>query len=124
MESDNANERNELEKLDFVRKIYIEHSDFLREVIACCIKDDALAEDIFQDIFISLLSRRHPRHVYDIRSYLYRSARNSITDKTRRAKQSHSRLDQYASQKNPPVTYDISEGVLMAEEETNKLEQK
>lgn len=63
--------------------IFLEHGDFIRAVIRHKIKDESMAEDLFHDFFLSLVSRPVPAEVHDIKSYIYKAIINDITDHIR-----------------------------------------
>jgi RNA polymerase sigma factor (sigma-70 family) len=63
--------------------IFFEHGDFIRKVIYYKILDENKVEDLFQDFFLSLVTRPVPQDVRNIRSFLYKAIINDITDRAR-----------------------------------------
>ena len=76
--------------------IFEEHAEYIHMVIRFHVKDENLADDIFQDFFLSLIAKPVPPGVTNIKSYLYRSITNDITDASRRAKRYQARIHRYA----------------------------
>ncbi|MHC4792547.1 MAG: RNA polymerase sigma factor, partial [Planctomycetota bacterium] len=59
-------------------KIFSEYGDFIRGVIRYQVGNDAQADDLFQDFFLSLVSRPVPADIQNIKKYLYRAITNDI----------------------------------------------
>ena len=86
-------------------EIFSEYGDFIFAIIRYQVSNNALAYDVFQDFFLSLVSRPIPAGVENIKSYLYRAITNDIIDAARRAERQQIRLHKYANHLN----YSISE---------------
>lgn len=68
-------------------RIWEDFSDQLRQFIRNRIKDDALAEDLLQDVFVKIHSRVDTlQDMTKIRGWLYQIARNTVIDHYRRHK--------------------------------------
>lgn len=76
--------------------IFEEHAGFIRTVIGFHVKDKNLADDIFQDFFLSLNTKPMPSGVTNVKGYLYRSIANDVADAGRRVKRYQSLLQRYA----------------------------
>jgi DNA-directed RNA polymerase specialized sigma24 family protein len=61
-------------------EVIAEYRDFIYMVICSQVNNKACAEDIFQDFFLSLVSKPIPHDVKNIKSYLYRAISNDIVD--------------------------------------------
>ena len=66
--------------------IFFTYGGFIRTIIRRKIRDENEVEDIFQDFFISLVSKPVPPEVKDLRGYIYKAVINDIADRTRRVK--------------------------------------
>ena len=64
-------------------EIVSEYSDFIYMVIYSQVKNKSRVDDIFQDFFISLVSKPIPHNVKNIKSYLYKAVSNDIVDTQR-----------------------------------------
>ncbi|KKL51341.1 hypothetical protein LCGC14_2296450 [marine sediment metagenome] len=109
-------------KIESANEIYEKHGEFIREVIHANIQDKSLAEDIFQDFYLSLVSKPvDPIHP-SIRGYLYRAIKNDIIDSFRRIKAYGNRLERYAGHHNrPSAKVATPEEIASAKEETKSL---
>lgn len=91
--------------------VFEDHGSFIRIVIRSHVQDQHLADDVFQDFFISLISQPLPRGLRNVRGYLYRAITNDIVDATRRIMKYRDYMCKYAKgvsrtkrQKNPEET--------------------
>ena len=73
------------ENVNSATKIFDEYGDFIYSVIRYKVKDEASAEDLYQDFFLSLVSSPIRKEVKDMKSYLYRAIINKIFDTKRQA---------------------------------------
>ena len=76
--------------------IFFEHGDFIRAVIRHKIKDESMAEDLFHNFFLSLVSRPVPAEVQDIKGYIYRAIINDVTDHVRHLEKYQAMTQKYA----------------------------
>jgi RNA polymerase sigma factor (sigma-70 family) len=76
--------------VDAAGRIFAEHGDFIRGVIASQIRDPNTVEDIFQGFFVSLATRALPPVIN--RNYLYQAIIHDIIDSKRRNFRYHSAL--------------------------------
>ncbi len=77
-------------------KIYDEYGDEIRSIICFNIQDEAKADDLFQEFFISLVRNPVPPDVKDIKSYLYRAVTNDVIDSSRQVKNHQEGIQKYA----------------------------
>ncbi len=85
-----------LKRVELAARIFREHGDLIRDIIRFNVPKEADADDIFQDFFLSLVSRPVPDTVQNIKAYLYRAIKNDITDASRRTKNYKSTVQRYA----------------------------
>ena len=101
--------------------IFSTYGGFIYAVIRSKINDDSQANDLFQDVFISLVSRPPSGDVHNMKSYLYRVITHDIADNMRRVKKYHTKLNRYAER----IRYSPGDGdpqkILIRIEETNKI---
>ena len=83
-------------------KVFDDHGGFIRIVIRSHVQDEDLAEDLFQDFFISLISKPLPRGLRNIKGYLYRAITNDIVDATRRMVRYRAYTREYAERSSRP----------------------
>ncbi len=107
--------------VDRATTIFAEYGDFIRAIIRYRVENEAQADDIFQDFFLSLISKPVPTGVQNIKSYLYRAITNDIVDSTRRLDNYQSRMHRYAKRLEYSPTEDNPEKALIRKEETDKI---
>lgn len=91
-----------------VEELVLLYGDALVRFAYCYVKDSVIAEDIMEDAFASLLSRRKRfQSGENLRAYLYKITRNKCIDHLRFSKR-HVALYDY---ENVLVSGDFSEGV-------------
>jgi len=89
------------ESTDVLRRaagIINEYGDFIYRVIRSQLSDEALVDDVFQDFYLSIVSRPIPDDVENMESYLYRAVSNNILDAVRTRNRTKSNLKKYAQQ--------------------------
>jgi RNA polymerase sigma factor (sigma-70 family) len=102
-------------------EVFSQYGDFIRAVIRYKVKNEALAEDIFQDFFLSIVSKPIPPGVNNIRGYLYKAIINDVVDATRRVEQYKARVNKYIKFSNFSVHKNEMENALIEEEETERM---
>lgn len=75
-----------------VSEVIFKHERLIRSLIVNEVKDQALADDIYQDLFVTFLSKGIPDDVRDIRRYLCTIVRHDIIDAHRHIKCRKKRL--------------------------------
>jgi RNA polymerase sigma factor (sigma-70 family) len=73
------------ERVKAAAKIFDEYGDFIEAIIGLQIKDKGVADDLYQDFFLSLVARPIPASTADIRAYIFTALGNDIRDVRRRA---------------------------------------
>jgi RNA polymerase sigma-70 factor (ECF subfamily) len=102
-------------------EIFALHGDFIRKVIQYRIGDADLADDLFQNFFLSLVSRPIPLDVQNVQSYLYRAIINDSFDAVRRVEQYQDRIERYSKRVENPINKGRPENALIETEETQKM---
>lgn len=69
-------------------KLFAEYGEFILSVLQAKVRDSEVVDDLFQDLFLSLVRKPLPDDIKNIKAYLYRSIINDIIDYTRRTKYS------------------------------------
>jgi len=106
--------------LDLASKVFAEHGDFIRAVIRSQVKNEAQADDIFQDFFLSLVYNPVPKGVKNMKSYLYRAIINDVIDAVRRVETYKAQI--YKCRRQP--NYSINKtgpGNAIAKEELDRV---
>jgi RNA polymerase sigma-70 factor (ECF subfamily) len=84
-------------------KLYTKYNKQVRDYIFHQTSDLNLAEDLCQDVFLKLWTKRESfSKIDDITAYLFRSARNEFIDHSRKEKIKH-RVQQVCKEKQPGI---------------------
>ena len=83
---------NKIETEERVRQaedIFETYGDEIRAMISLNVKEQSLADDVFQDLFLSVVHKPIPPHIDRIGAYLYRIITNDVIDETRKTNGYH-----------------------------------
>jgi RNA polymerase sigma-70 factor (ECF subfamily) len=100
--------------------VFEENGDFIRSVIRYHVKNEAEAEDLFQDLFLHLISKPLPAEVQNVKAFLYKVIRDMVADAFRRIDRYQARIRRYSKRERRTVE-DCPDDVVIQLEETNKL---
>lgn len=98
-------------------KIFGEHGSFIRAVISSKVKDEGRADDILQDFFLDLVRKPVPKHVKNVKSYLYRAITNDVADFMRCRQRYEQLIGRYGGNSNYSINTMGVEDALIIEEE-------
>ncbi len=84
------------QRVQTVTQIFQEYGDDIREMIRFSVRDQGLAEDIYQDLFLSLVSAKLPPKIRNMKGFLYRAITNDIISMCRRSRRRHELMKLYA----------------------------
>jgi RNA polymerase sigma factor (sigma-70 family) len=107
--------------VDRAAEIFSQYGDFIRTVIYYHVKNDAQADDLFQDFFLSLVSKPIPANIQNVKGYLYKAITNDIVDAARRVEKYKTRMDKYAECLNYSINKNTPENALVKIEQTDKM---
>jgi RNA polymerase sigma factor (sigma-70 family) len=82
--------------VDRAGRIFDKYGDFIRSVIRFNVKSETEAEDLFQDLFLSLVAKPIPEEVQNVRGFLYKLISDTVKDAYRRTKRYQARIRKYA----------------------------
>jgi RNA polymerase sigma factor (sigma-70 family) len=102
-------------------EVVSEYSDFIYMVICSQVKNKSRVDDIFQDFFISLVSKPIPHDVKNIKSYLYRAISNDIVDTQRQLERYKEKIKKYRERCDFSINNSPPENALLKEEQMNKM---
>jgi RNA polymerase sigma factor (sigma-70 family) len=102
-------------------EVFAEHSRFIRAVIGSRVKNEAQANDIFQNFFLSLVHKPVPKDIRDIKSYLYKAIINDTVDAARKVERYQALVHRYSEQLNFCAYIISPENALTIKEETDKV---
>jgi RNA polymerase sigma factor (sigma-70 family) len=107
--------------VDRAAEIFSQYGDFIRTVIYYHVKNDAQADDLFQDFFLSLVSKPIPANIQNVKGYLYKAITNDIVDAARRVEKYKTRMNKYAECLNYSINKNTPENALFEIEQTDKM---
>ena len=84
------------EKVKWATEVFDEYGDIIRNAIYLNVNNRSEADDIYQDLFLSLVHRPIPRDIQYIRGYLYRAIKHDVLDAVRRTKSYRAQIAEYA----------------------------
>lgn len=100
--------------------IFDKYGDFIRSVIRFHIRNEPEADDVFQDLFLSLAAKPIPLEVQNVKGFLYKLLCDTVKDAYRRIERYQSRINRYAK-RNLRVAENRPETELISVEETKKM---
>lgn len=101
-------------------KVFEEHGDFIHTIIHSNVKNYAEAEDLFQDLFLFLISKPIPEEVQNVRGFLYCVVSGKVKDAFRRIERYQGRIHRYAERRRR-ITENHPESIIIEVEETEKM---
>ncbi|MBN1764514.1 MAG: sigma-70 family RNA polymerase sigma factor [Sedimentisphaerales bacterium] len=102
-------------------RIFEEHGEYIHRIINFQVNNKSLADDIYQEFFLSLIRKPVPSDVENIRSYLYRAIYNDVMDVDRRSKRYQERIKGYADFREQITDDEDVTKNLSAREEIEKM---
>jgi RNA polymerase sigma factor (sigma-70 family) len=100
--------------------IFDKYGDFIRSVIRFHIRNEPEAEDVFQDLFLSLVAKPIPVEVQNVKGFLYKLLCDTVKDAYRRINRYQSRIHRY-TKRNLRVAENRPETELISVEEAEKM---
>jgi len=107
--------------VEIASRLFAQHGAFIKAVIRSKIKDEAQADDIFQDFFLELASKSVPENVKNIKSYLYRAITNDTIDNIRRQRRYEAMVGRCNKRYDYSINKSGAEDALVLEEEVDKV---
>ena len=108
------------ENMRLASKVFEEYGGLIRVIIARNVEDQAVADDIYQDVFLSVIEEPIPSEG-NIVGYLYRRITNDIIDEARTAKNYRKRLCKYSIFGDHEPVYQPPEMTAIQFEETQNM---
>jgi RNA polymerase sigma factor (sigma-70 family) len=93
-----TNTKDYANNVDIAAKVFARYGDFIHAIIRCKVRNEAQADDLYQDFFLSLVFRPIPASVQNVKSYLYKAITNDIIDAFRQAQRHRILISRYAEQ--------------------------
>lgn len=108
------------QRVKLAAEIFDKYGDRIRKIISMLVTDEHLAEDLYQDFFLSLVCAPVPPHVRGARdtvAYLSRTLRNDIIDNSRLTSIRNNHIEKYAEHRKCIVAcLDTLDAIINADE--------
>lgn len=109
-----------LSNVDRAAWVFDKYGGFIRSMIRFHIKDEAEAEDLFQDLFLQLVARPIPCEIRNVRGFIYKLISDTAKDAFRRIDRYKTRIHKY-TERNLHTSKNRPENNLMEVEEITKM---
>jgi RNA polymerase sigma factor (sigma-70 family) len=116
-----GNKGEQSRNVELAAKIFSAYGEFILAVIHSQVGNNAQANDLFQDFFLSLVSKPIPPDIQNIKSYLYRAITNDIVDAARRSERYKILMHKHAEFLDYSINKGNPENALMEREEINQM---
>ena len=115
---------NEIETRERVRRaedIFETYGDEIRAMITLSVKEQSMADDIFQNLFLSVVCKPIPTHIDRIEAYLYRIITNDIIDETRKTNGYRELVRGYGRHNSHRLRQEPPDGEVIEVEDVRKM---
>ncbi len=102
--------------IDPTMNVFTRHGNFIRSVIRFHVKDELIVEDIFQDFFLSLISKPIPQDIQNERAFLYKVISARAKDAFRKIDRYKQNMNRYAQCYRFPADERPENAVIEADE--------
>ena len=109
------------ERVKQAEDIFETYGDEIRAMISLNVKEQSMADDIFQNLFLSVVHKPIPPHINRIGAYLYRIIANDVIDETRKANGYHHVVRGYGQCKNHQTTQEPPDDGAIEVEDVHKM---
>ncbi len=116
-----ANTDDSANNVDKANKIFAKYGDFINTIIRHKVKNEAQADDLYQDFFLSLVSNPVPPNVQDVKAYLYRAITHDVIDTFRRIQRDEILMNKYAENIKFPINKPSSTNAFYIERKASNI---
>jgi RNA polymerase sigma factor (sigma-70 family) len=116
--------RDKIETAERVRRaadIFKTYDEEIRAMISLNVKEESAADDVFQDLFLSIVRTPVPQDIDRVPAYLYRIVANDMIDETRRLSNYAQFVRDYRECGNREATQEAPESDAIELEETHAM---
>ena len=103
-------------------EVFDQHGDFIRSVIHFHVRNKTEAEDLFQDLFLSIVAKPMPEEVRNVKGFLYKLITDTIKDAYRRIIRYQTRIHRYAEYYLRIIESHPAAGLIDVEESKKMLD--
>jgi RNA polymerase sigma-70 factor (ECF subfamily) len=109
------------ENVRLASTVFADYERFIRAVIYSQVRDQAQADDLYQDLFLALVQKPIPESVKNIKGYLYRAIANDAVDVVRRTQTGRTLMRKYGKRPNNSINKYRPENALIEKEQMDKM---
>jgi RNA polymerase sigma factor (sigma-70 family) len=109
------------EKVGLATEVFGKYGDEILAVIRFNVDDPSKANDIFQDLFVSLVRTPIPPHIEDVRGYLYKAVTNDVIDVYRQTRNRQHNAQKYAYACRHRIPQENPQDIAIHAEETERM---
>ncbi len=109
------------ERVKQAKDVFETYGDEIRAMISLNVKEQSMADDIFQNLFLSVVYRPIPPHIDRIEAYLYRIITNDVIDETRRTNGYHNFVRGYGRHINHQTLQEPPDNDVIEVEDAGKM---
>jgi RNA polymerase sigma-70 factor (ECF subfamily) len=114
-------ENNKKNNLELASQIFDDYGDFIYSVICAKVQNEEKADDIYQDFFLSLISKPISPGIKNIKGFLYRAIINDITDSYRRVDRYKTNIQKYNQKIKTSINKRPSRNAFKEKEEIKEM---
>lgn len=107
--------------VEYAAQIFEEHEGFIRWVIRTQNTNGASEDDLFQDFYLSLISKPMPDDVRSVKCYLYKAILYHIADYYRRISTYKEKIENFRKKSDLRIHKNDLTSALIRKEEMNKM---
>jgi RNA polymerase sigma factor (sigma-70 family) len=108
-------------RVGFASEVFQRYGDEIRALIHFNVRDKTKEDDIFQELFVSIIRKPIPSGIQDVKAYVYRTVTNDVIDMSRQTKIQRDHLHRYAECRSKCITSDDPQKIAIRMESTKKM---
>jgi RNA polymerase sigma factor (sigma-70 family) len=108
-------------RVGFAAEVFDRFGDEIRAFIHFNVKDKSKVDDIFQELFVSIVRKPIPSDIRDIQAYLYRAVTNDVIDLSRQIKNHRDHNQNYALCRKIQLKQEDPQKIAIQVESTKKM---
>lgn len=108
-------------RVGFASEVFQKYGDEIRAFIHFNVKDKSKEDDIFQELFVSIIRKPIPPGIQDVKTYVYRTVANDVIDKSRQTKNYREHLYKYANLRKECIIPEDPQKIAILVESTKKM---
>ncbi|HUT30589.1 MAG TPA: RNA polymerase sigma factor [Sedimentisphaerales bacterium] len=102
-------------------EIFGQYADDIQAMIRFQVEDESQIDDIFQNLFLSLVNKPIPSSITNIKGYLYRAVTHDVIDSSRRTRSYQNQASRLAEYRQYKVVEETPHSTVVELEEAQRL---